>query len=938
MEPRRRAALLTTPSQILGHFLLREKIGEGGMSVVYRALDQHLNCDVALKVLHAGTLADEAARRRFRKEALALAKLQHPNIEVVHDFDTQNGIDYLVLEYIQGTTLVDKLARGPLQEKEIQQLGLQLTEGLTAAHAQGVVHCDLKPGNLRVTPVGQLKILDFGLARLLPVASDTETTQSVTEAQMLAGTLPYMAPEQLRGEPVDLRTDLYAAGVIFYQMATGRLPFRERLATALVDAILNKPCPPPGRFQPKLSPRLEEIILKCLDKELHNRYQSANELAVDLRRLQPGAAHAQPVPSPATVSLLRFRNRAIWLSVGTLAALVVLLFLSATRLGIAGQVAAGWRRISGKPALALPFITERDFILVADFSNRTADPVFDGTLRKAVALDLDQSPYLNVVSDRRVAEALRRMGRDPEEKLTPELGTDLCQRNGIKALLVGSINTIGNDFLVSMEVIDAATGEVLAQDHGQAKQKEDVLSVVDQIGTDLRERLGESLASVRRFEKPLPEATTGSLEGLRAFALGDAKHFSAYEIEAIGLYKHALDLDPSFALAWARLAAAYRNLGDEVDAGDAARQAYALKDRVSERERLYILATSADLTERRTALELYRSTYPRDALPYVNLSALDFDQEAEKDLLEALRLDPNRAHAYGDLAEVYAARGNMARATATCREGLGRVGESPQLSAQCYQVALAAHDQMSLQEITASLNASGEGRSFLALMERDRAFVQGQIRRSRAKNERLLETLRDYHLAGLVLSKVLPYTRLQLAAGYKIPVSQQLRAYPGLVERYLPALLASAEAGELQPGERMRSAALSGSSDPFGLYVDALLAFRRGELSRALVLFPSTKDLRDPFVFWYRGSILLRAGQIEQATADFDKLLGGAKPAAPLYPWAAFAHVGLARCLAQAGRGLEARAEYEKAFTLWKDADSDIPLLQQAKAEHAQVH
>jgi eukaryotic-like serine/threonine-protein kinase len=487
-------------------------------------------------------------------------------------------------------------------------------------------------------------------------------------------------------------------------------------------------------------------------------------------------------------------------------------------------------------------------------------------------------------------------------------------------------------------VIDAASGEVFAEDHRQASRKEEVLSLVDQAGSELRKRLGESLTSIQRFEKPLPEATTRSLEALRAFALGDTKHFSAYEIEAIGLYKRALELDPNFALAWARLATVYFNLGDEADADDAARHAYALKDRVSERERLYILTTSSDLTEQRTALELYRSTYPRDSTPYVNLSELDTDQQAEKDLLQALHLDPDAAAAYGDLAEIYAARGSMAGAMATCREGLGRVSGSPALAAQCYGVALAAQNPASLQEITATLNATAGGRAFLAEIERDRMFAQGQVQRSREKNERLLEALRGYHLPSLVLSKVLPYTRLQLAAGYTIPVSDQLRAYPGLAARSLPALLASAEAGEPQAAGRMKSEVLKDSNDAFGRYVDALLAFRRGQLPRALALFRSTKELRDPFVFWYRGSISLRAGQSAQATADFDKLLEGAKPSAPFYPWAAFAHIGLARCLAEARKGPEARAEYEKAFALWKDADPDIPLLQQARAEYAKLH
>jgi eukaryotic-like serine/threonine-protein kinase len=916
----------------LGHYRIVEKIGAGGMGEVYRARDEHLARDVAIKVLPPGTLIDESARKHFHKEAVILSQLNHPNVATIHDFDTQQGEDFIVMEYIPGITLSAKVAGRPLPEKEVPGLGVELAEGLSAAHVQGIVHCDLKPSNLRITIGGRLKILDFGLAKLRFPVMATATTESLSETPAFAGTLPYMAPEQLLGGEIDARTDIYAAGSVLYEMSTGQRPFAEVERSQLIGAILRKPPRPPTALNPRLSPELERIVGKCLQKDPNNRYQTARELAIDLKRVARGDT---PITAPVP---RRFRRPGTSFFAVVLAVLVSLLVVPATRHRVASQAVAAWYRITGQVGLAVPAITEKDSILVTDFSNRTGDPVLDGTLRKAVALDLDQSPYLNVVSDRKVAEALKRMGRDPEEKLTPELGTDLCQRNGIKALLVGSIDNIGNYSLLTMQVINAASGEVLAEDHRQASRKEEVLSLVDQAGSELRKRLGESLTSIQRFEKPLPEATTRSLEALRAFALGDTKHDSAYEIEAIGLYKRALELDPNFALAWARLASVYRNLGDQADAEDAARHAYALKDRVSERERLYILAKSSDLTKKRTALELYRSIYPRDPTPYVNLSELDTDQQAEKDLLDALRLDPGTAVAYGDLAEIYAARGSMAKAMATCREGLGRVSGSPTLAASCYEVALAAQEPASLQEITATLNASAGGRVFLAEVERDRTFAKGQVQRSREKNERLLEALRDYHLPSLVLSKLLPYTRLQLAAGYKIRVSEQLRAYPGLAARSLAALLASAEAGEPQAAGRMKSEALENSNDPFGPYADALMAFRRGQLPRALALFRNTNELRDPFVFWYRGSTSLRGHQFAQATADFDKLLEGAKPIASLSPWASFAHIGLARCLAEERKGPEARAEYEKAFDLWKDADSDIPLLQQARAEYAKVH
>jgi serine/threonine protein kinase/tetratricopeptide (TPR) repeat protein len=918
---------------MLGHYRVAEKVGAGGMGEVYRGHDEHLDREVAIKVLSSGTLADERSRKHFRKEALTLSKLNHPNIAIIHDFDTQQGIDFLVMEYIPGTTLSDKIAGRPLPEKEVVSLGTELAEGLSAAHERGVVHRDLKPHNLRVTSDGHLKILDFGLAKLQPAITANAVTESLTGAEGISGTLLYMAPEQILGEEVDQRTDIHAAGTVLYEMATGKQPFLEFERSQIIGAILRKSPRAVSALNPKMPSELERIIGKCLEKDPSSRYQRAAELAIDLQRMARG-----DVLLTTPVSRQHLRSATIAFFAAALILFAAFLAIPPIRRYIIGYTVAAGRNISSPPAPALPPITEKDYILVSDFNNRTGDPVFDGTLRKAVALDLDQSPYLNVVSDRRVAEALERMGRNPGEKLTPDLATDLCKRNGIKALLVGSIDAIGNNFLISMQVIDAASGEVLTEDHRQANGKEEVLSQMDQAGAELRKGLGESLPSMQKFERPLPEATTRSLEALRAFALGDEKHFSGHDIEAIGFYQRALELDPNFALAWGRLASVYGNLDDQADAQDAAQHAYRLKDHVTERERLYILAKSSDPTTKRTALELYRSTYPRDPYPWLNLSELDTDEQAEKDLLEALRLDPEVAVAYGDLALVYAQRGNTAKAMATCREGLGRVSGSPILAGQCYEIALSAQNQAGLQEIAATLQGKAEGRVLLAQMKRDRAFAQGQVQRSRAQNDSLLEALEDYQIPSIVLPSQLAYLRVQLAAGYKVDISEQLRANPGLAARSLPALLASAEAGKPDITSRTISMAFKNSTDAYASYVNALVAFRRGQLPRAQALLSKTKDLRDPFVLWYRGSILLRSHQITQATADFEKLLDGAKPSAPLYPWAAFGHIGLARCLAEEGKTSEARAEYEKAFAVWKDADPDIPLLQEAQAEYAKLH
>jgi tetratricopeptide (TPR) repeat protein len=721
-----------------------------------------------------------------------------------------------------------------------------------------------------------------------------------------------MAPEQLLGEAIDTRTDIHAAGFVLYEMATGHRPFADVEPSRRIGAILRRLPRPPTALNPRLSPELERIIGKCLEKDPGKRYQTAVELAIDLRRLAKGDV---PLAAPLV--------------------LAVMLVVPATRHRIASQAVAAWPRVTG---LNVPPITEKDYILVSDFSNQTGDPVFDGTLRKALALDLDQSPYLNVISDQRIAQALRLMGHDPGDKLPPEVGSDLCQRNGIKALVVGDIVTIGNDYLLSVQAIDAATGEVLVQDQERASSREQVLQTIDLATSKLRERLGESLASIRKFDKRLPEATTSSLEALRALALGDTKHFSAYEMDSIGLYKRALEIDPNFALAWARLAMVYSNLGDDPDYQEALKHAYALKDRVSERERLYILGASPDLTERRAGLELYRSTYPRDPIPYVALSDIDSEPQGENDLLQAIRLDSSMALAYSDLVELYVTRGDATKARRTCDDGLHHVPDSPLLARECYKAALAAHDDTALQEADTALKASREGRASLAEMKQYLAFARGKIRRSREINQQLLETLNATYLHSLILTKLLPYLRLQLAAGFKISVSEQLRAHPGLAAHSVPALLALAEAGETQAAEKLKTEIIKDDHSASAKYVLSLLASRSAQWSQAAALLQGTDQLPDPFVRWYSGSIYLASGQPAQARASFNQLLESTTTNTPFYPWSAFAHVGLARCYMQEKELSRARAEYEEAFKLWNDADPDIPVLKKARVEYERIH
>ena len=483
----------------ISHYQILEKLGEGGMGVVYKARDEHLQREVAIKVLPVGMLGNEAARKQFRKEALALSKLNHPNIATIHDFDTRQEVDFLVMEYIPGITLSKKLAAGPLPEKEVLRLGMQLGQGLTAAHEHGVVHRDLKPSNLQLTGDGWLKILDFGLAKLRRPVAESAATESLTGTQTMAGTLPYMAPEQLLGEEIDARTDIHAAGFVLYEMATGERPFADVERSQLIGAILRRPPQSPTALNPRLSPELERIIGKCLEKEPENRYQSAKELAIDLRRLELGVLSAvQPAATPAGWS----SNKLWQIAIPVLLAAVL----------VAGGLY--YRSHQARP------LSDKDTIVLSDFNNTTGDSVFDDTLKQGLSVQLEQSPFLNLVSERRVNETLKLMGRPAGDRLTPEVTREVCQRTGSKAMLTGSIAALGSQYVIGLKAVNCNTGDVLAEAQEQAAGKEAVLKALDAAAVSLRSKLGESLSSVQKYATPVEEATTPSLEALKAYSLG----------------------------------------------------------------------------------------------------------------------------------------------------------------------------------------------------------------------------------------------------------------------------------------------------------------------------------------------------------------------------------------------------------------------------------
>ena len=655
----------------LGHYLIVEKIGEGGMGEVYRARDQHLDRDVALKVLPQGILPDAAARTQFRNEALALSKLNHPNIATVHDFDTQQGVDFLVMEYIRGVTVSDKLKDGPLREGEVIPLGLQLAYGVQVANQNGVIHGDLKPSNLRLTPDGWLKILDFGLAKLIrPIGPDLSTA-SLSGTRAISGTLPYMAPEQLRGEKLSARTDAYGLGAVLYEMWTGQPLFPHVEGPNLVDAILHEIPQPPSKLRPGISPGLEAVVMKAVEKDPKHRYASAGEIVEDLERLA----------TSSTTAALRLRVRSAgqsWRRFSVRNKLVLAAFSL-----VCGTAVITWM-VRATPALAF---SPRDYLLMSDFENETGDPVFDRSLGTALATNLEQSAHANVYSRARMKETLMRMEKPAAEHIDEALAMEIAEREGVKAVIIPSISGIGESYQLAVQIRAVASGKSLRTEVARAKGKTKVLDAIDELSADVRRDLGESAQEISNSTRPLASVTTQSLEALKQYSLAVEKHRATEVDEARTYYENALRIDPHFTAAEASLGmlhldqAAIGTLHFDATEGkrllsDAAQHV----SNLTAKEKYGILASYAMWVERdpAKAVQYYKSLlvmYPEYPIVYNNLAwvyrRMGRSEEAIKAAKDAIRLDPHLLLTYANLGGIYLYDlGDVNAALETCLQSL----------------------------------------------------------------------------------------------------------------------------------------------------------------------------------------------------------------------------------------------------------------------------
>jgi len=939
----------------ISHYKILSRLGAGGMGVVYEAEDTRLGRKVAIKFLPEEANADAEAIQRFQREARVISSLNHPYICTLYDIGAHDGRQFMVMELLDGQLLKDRIARGPLPLEDVLELGAQMADALDAAHAQGVIHRDIKPANLFVTRRGSIKVLDFGVAKLGEGSrSDAGATiggsDQLTTLGTTIGTVSYMSPEQARGQEIDARSDVFSAGVVLYEMAVGQLPFQGQTVATIFESLLTKAPAAPSTIKAGIPAEFDHIILKALEKDRETRYQGAAELRADLKRLKRSAESATVSaevtgrlvpPKPADGAPLKTGarwRRGMFVGAPVLTAAIVGGFL--------------FYRSVNTPAL-----TQKDSVVLSSVVNRTGDTMFDDTLGEALGLQLRQSPFLNVVPEQQVAATLRLMGREPMTAITAEVGREVCQRAGAKALLGGTIAMLGSSYVVTLSAQDCVEGRVLAEEQAQASSKETVLAAMGTAVSAFREKLGESLQSIQRYDAKIEEASTRSLEALKAYSQGLRTRRTTGDFDSVPFFRRAIDLDPEFALAYARLGTVYSNLGQVDEGRKMTTRAYELRAKVSEAERLYIEAryfttVQADVQKALDTYKVWLATYPNDYTALTNSALLHKQQgdraEAIRKLELATQVAPDQPLAWTNLGQTYFEGGQFIEARRVMENAV-KLQDSISARVGLYQVAILMGDMALAEQQVAATRGRRD--------ELDMIGIRMFAATYRGRMKEAAELASDYQARAIALSRgqAAGNAVMQLAIGEAlVGLTDQARARVGKAED--DAIL-----GEGTSDDRLVVAAITGDA----AMARALLAkgieeqqkssadgINRAEgerVVRALAALAERKPaeavkLMEPVTF-DRGhtdvvSIWAIAKLLEGdlgAAAKGLAFLNSTEARGGLSPTQAYAYAMLARVQAQLGQKDEARKNYQKFFDVFKDADPDLPLRARARDEFAKL-